>query len=236
MLRWQLLGFLVVNHMGVKLPDEKTSKAEVIAKSVEKVSNSKGIEAVGYGIGWGVAALAVSLILISINLRDAAMKWDGHIHAETKCFEIKEVSGKVYRLNSCTGESEELPSEGSAKTEGVMGAGVQQPGNLQGAASAGGAQLPQKNVAVLEKEKSRYIDHLDDDLKQLAAKYLNESAGLDLSKYCEDDDEYNARVRKAKATLDLMESTAKKYNRTEFVSFVNKQRPGIREWGVKCKR
>ena len=218
--------------MEIKLPDEKTSKAEVIAKSVEKVSNSKGIEALGHGIGWGVAALALAIIFISINFRDAAIKWDGHIYPETKCFEIKEVSGKTYRLNSCTGESEELHSDGQEKVESAAGLNVPYSGKLRGPASSVEVQLTKSKAALLEKEGNLGIDT---ELKQLADKYLNESAGVDLSKTCEDDDEHNAKVRKAKATLDLIGSIAKKNNNTEYISFVNSQRSGISSWEVKCK-
>ena len=85
--------------------DEPTSKAENIAKSVEKISNSKGIEAVGIGLGWGIAALAFALMAWALV---AGSKWDGHLHPQTQCYDLKEISGKLVKLNTCTGEVTEM--------------------------------------------------------------------------------------------------------------------------------
>jgi hypothetical protein len=114
------------------LTNDKTSKTEVIAAAVERVSDSKGLAAIGHGIGWGVAALAVACIYVALVLSPAAQKWDGHIHAQSKCFELKEIAGKVFKVNSCTGEVEEvaaLPSAENPKSQ------VPQPAGSQGAAS-----------------------------------------------------------------------------------------------------
>jgi len=99
------------------MTNDKTSKTEVIASAVEKVSDSKGLAAIGHGIGWGVAALAIACFYVAVVLSPAAQKWDGHLQAQTKCFELKEIAGKVFKVNSCTGEVEEVTPVRDAKTE-----------------------------------------------------------------------------------------------------------------------
>lgn len=63
------------------------SKAESIAKSVETISNSRGLEAVGNGLGTGLAALAGAIVLTSFLFGIAAVtKWDGRLHSQLHCF------------------------------------------------------------------------------------------------------------------------------------------------------
>lgn len=91
------------------MDDQKTVGVAAIAKSVEKIADSKGIAAVGVGLGWGIAAMAVALIFFAPSLHEAAGKWDGHLHAQTGCYDIKDVNGTTYRVNTCTGELQKLP-------------------------------------------------------------------------------------------------------------------------------
>lgn len=97
------------------MSEDKVSKAEVIAKSVERVSDSKGLAAIGTGLGWGFAsfgiALALSVMYFSIGFGDAAKKWDGHLHPHTKCYDLKQVGDKLFKINSCTGETIEVSPE-----------------------------------------------------------------------------------------------------------------------------
>ncbi|EHU8078478.1 hypothetical protein VCSRO25_3474 [Vibrio cholerae] len=83
--------------------EDNPSKVEVIAKSVEKISDSRGLAAIGEGIGLGVFALA---FFMSIPMLMLASKWDGKLHEEKQCFAIKEIEGKAYKLNTCTGDLE----------------------------------------------------------------------------------------------------------------------------------
>ena len=115
------------------MTNDKTSKTEVIAAAVERVSDSKGLAAIGHGIGWGVGALAVACIYVAIALTPAAQKWDGHLHAQTKCFELKEIAGKVFKVNSCTGEVEEVTA--NAKSEDKSKNPISLSRNTQGGAS-----------------------------------------------------------------------------------------------------
>jgi len=97
--------------------DEKTSKAESIAKAVEKVADSKGLAEIGKGLGAGLVALAGALAFASIYFGMAATKWDGRIHPQTKCFELQEIKGEAYKVNTCTGEFEKIDSKEAQENE-----------------------------------------------------------------------------------------------------------------------
>ncbi|GAB3535485.1 hypothetical protein [Photobacterium alginatilyticum] len=85
--------------------EEKVSKAETIAKSVEKISDSKGLAAIGDGLGMGIVALAFCMAFPMLMF---ASKWDGKLHEEKQCYEIKEIENRVYKLNTCTGDLNEI--------------------------------------------------------------------------------------------------------------------------------
>ncbi|WAC43836.1 hypothetical protein OU997_16505 [Pseudomonas sp. SL4(2022)] len=99
------------------MSEDRTTKAEVIARSLEKVSDSKGLEAIGHGLGWGIAAMAIAAVFLALALSPAALKWDGHLHPQTKCYEVKEIAGELVKFNTCTGEAEKISikAEASAK-------------------------------------------------------------------------------------------------------------------------
>lgn len=87
------------------MSEDKTSKAETIARSVEKISDSKGLAEIGKGLGAGLTAFAVAFGVVGFYLAImAGSKWDGHLSPPPKCFELQEISGKVFKVNSCTGE------------------------------------------------------------------------------------------------------------------------------------
>lgn len=91
--------------------DEKISKTEAIAKSVEKISDSRGLAEIGKGLGAGLTAFAIAFGVVGFYLAlTAGMKWDGHLSPQTKCFEVQEISGKVFKVNTCTGEITEYES------------------------------------------------------------------------------------------------------------------------------
>lgn len=91
------------------MTEEKTSKAETIAKSVEKISDSKGLAEIGKGLGNGLVAVAFAFGIVGFYLAITfGVKWDGHLHPQEKCFELQQVSGKVFKVNTCTGEVTKL--------------------------------------------------------------------------------------------------------------------------------
>lgn len=85
------------------------AQAQTIAESVAKVSDSKGLAAIGVGLGWGIGSFGVALALFALL---AAGRWDGRIVPETRCFELKDVGGRVFKVNSCTGDVQEVPARG----------------------------------------------------------------------------------------------------------------------------
>jgi hypothetical protein len=88
---------------------QEPSRTETIAKSIEKISDSKGLGEIGKGIGAGLVAIGMALGVTGFMLAISfGSKWDGHLHPQEKCFEIKELSGKTFRVNTCTGEFSEL--------------------------------------------------------------------------------------------------------------------------------
>jgi hypothetical protein len=94
------------------------------------------------------------------------------------------------------------------------------------------AKLEELSTQLGQKEKSLSVDA---ELRQLSSKYLDESSTVDIAKTCGDNEEHNEKVRKAKAILTLIESTANLHNRQEFISFAKQQREGIYSWEAKCK-
>ena len=71
---------------------------------------------IGKGLGSGLVALAVALGVVGFYLAlTAGANWDGHLHPQTKCFELQEVSGKTYKVNTCTGETTEFKPETETK-------------------------------------------------------------------------------------------------------------------------
>ncbi len=99
------------------MSEEKPSRAETIAKSVEKVADSRGIAEIGKGIGTGLAALAAALAFASIFFGFAAFNWDGRLHPQTKCFELQEISGELFKVNTCTGDIKKVEIEETEQNE-----------------------------------------------------------------------------------------------------------------------
>lgn len=93
-------------------------------------------------------------------------------------------------------------------------------------------QLDTLSSHLSNKEKSLSVDA---ELRQLSSRYLDESSVVNASKTCGDDETHNERARKARATLSLIESLAKQYNKPEFLSFIKKQQTGIQSWELNCK-
>ena len=63
--------------------NNKDTLVESIAKSAEKISDSKRLVAIGQGLGWGIMALAFALMIIAIG---ASSKWDGRLFSRTSMF------------------------------------------------------------------------------------------------------------------------------------------------------
>jgi hypothetical protein len=46
--------------------------------------------------------------LLGMALIYVATKWDGHLHDQKGCFQLQEIKGIVYKVDTCTGKAEEL--------------------------------------------------------------------------------------------------------------------------------
>ncbi|WP_040307478.1 hypothetical protein [Agarivorans albus] len=96
------------------MSDEKLSKSEAIAKSVERISDSQGLKAIGDGLGSGLVALSFALGIAAFVFGMAFLgNRDGNLHPQTKCFELQEIQGKIFNVNMCTGEIAEFKQPGN---------------------------------------------------------------------------------------------------------------------------
>lgn len=90
----------------------ESSNSGKTAEIVGRIAESKGLGEFGTGIGMGVAMVAMFL---AVPLMLLASKWDGHLHEQKQCYELKEIDKKVFKLNTCTGEMEEVKGDGAKK-------------------------------------------------------------------------------------------------------------------------
>jgi hypothetical protein len=66
------------------------------------------------GIGAGMAHAAAALAhtplpyLLGMALMLTGIKWDGHLHDQKGCFQLQEVKGVIYKVDTCSGKTEEL--------------------------------------------------------------------------------------------------------------------------------
>lgn len=95
------------------MADSKNTNAEAIAKSVEKVADSRGLAEIGKGLGAGLVALACALAFAVMALTSSTSKWDGHLFPQKECFSLQEAAGKIYKLDKCSGSIS--PIENTAK-------------------------------------------------------------------------------------------------------------------------
>ncbi len=50
-------------------------------------------------------------IYLGLAFMALALRWDGHLHDQKGCFQLQEVKDVVYKVNTCSGEVEELKIE-----------------------------------------------------------------------------------------------------------------------------
>jgi len=84
--------------------DNEESKHNRFAEAVAEIAHSQ----MGYLIGFGIMMLAIGF----------SSKWDGHLYDRKDCVELKEISGKIFKVDSCSGDVEEVKvdeNEGSKK-------------------------------------------------------------------------------------------------------------------------
>lgn len=47
--------------------------------------------------------------LLGMALIFLATRWDGHIFDQKGCFQLQEIQGRIFKVDTCTGKAEELP-------------------------------------------------------------------------------------------------------------------------------
>lgn len=81
----------------------------------------KPVGGLASGIAHAAAALANTPLpyLLGLALMFTGLKWDGHLHDQKGCFQLQEVKGVVYKVDTCSGKAEELKpfSDATAKTD-----------------------------------------------------------------------------------------------------------------------
>lgn len=47
-------------------------------------------------------------LALMMGLGSAAAKWDGHIFPQENCWKVQEINGRIFKVNTCSGEVEEI--------------------------------------------------------------------------------------------------------------------------------
>ncbi|MCU7853657.1 MAG: hypothetical protein KZQ80_15740 [Candidatus Thiodiazotropha sp. (ex Monitilora ramsayi)] len=99
-----------------------------------------------------------------------------------------------------------------------------------------------KSIESKIKEKEQSLNNSleeyarDKELSELTLKFIDEVSSININQYCSDDPEHNAKARKGKALLQLIEAKAREHERTDILeSFVERQKHSMGGWSSKCK-
>lgn len=49
--------------------------------------------------------------LLGVALMLTGTKWDGHLHDQKGCYQLQEIKGVVYKVDTCSGKVEEIKPE-----------------------------------------------------------------------------------------------------------------------------
>jgi len=66
------------------------------------------------GLAAGLAHAAAELAhtplpyLLGVGLMFIGIRWDGHLHDQKGCFQLQEIKGVVFKVDTCSGKVEEL--------------------------------------------------------------------------------------------------------------------------------
>jgi len=53
-------------------------------------------------------------IALLVALPSLASKWDGHLYSRQGCVQLQELQGRIYKVDTCTGNVEEVKSQQSS--------------------------------------------------------------------------------------------------------------------------
>jgi hypothetical protein len=57
--------------------------------------------------------------LLGVALMLAAVHWDGHLQSQKGCVQLQEVQGRVFKVNTCTGATEEIKLDKQSNISGA---------------------------------------------------------------------------------------------------------------------
>lgn len=80
---------------------DEAKNSETSPAALGKAAAALGDSGFGVGLGMGMLFLCLFLPIVFIAF---ATHWDGHIIPAPNCFDSKEMNGKIYILNTCTGD------------------------------------------------------------------------------------------------------------------------------------
>ncbi len=109
---------------------------------------------------------------------------------------------------------------------------------LEAIAALAQAQQIEAQIRLKEAEISESVKAYsrDKELSELTLKFIDEFSDINFLRQCGDNPEHNAKAKKAKALLQLIEAKAKQYGRTDILElFVERQKTGIGGWSAVCK-
>ena len=84
--------------------------------------------------------------LVGIGIMLAASHWDGHLHDQKGCFQLQELQGRAFKVDTCSGKTEELKIESNDPgSKPSTGPGVPKPvASPPSARDSSAKDIPQK--------------------------------------------------------------------------------------------
>ena len=77
-------------------------------KQIAEAARGVGDSDLGSGLGIMLALIAFPLGFAFIL---AAVTWDGHFYDQKGCWQLQEIKGKAFNVNTCTGETKPFKLE-----------------------------------------------------------------------------------------------------------------------------
>lgn len=88
------------------MSDSQEKRENRFAEAISEIAHGP----MGYFIGFGLMMFAVYI----------GIRWDGHLHDRKGCIQLQEVSGSIYKVDTCTGKTELLKSkDGKSELSGT---------------------------------------------------------------------------------------------------------------------
>ncbi len=85
------------------------------------------------GLAAGIAHAAAELAhtplpyLLGMGLMFIGIRWDGHLHDQKGCFQLQEIKGVVYKVDTCSGKVEQIKSDEKPAVQGTQASKISKP-------------------------------------------------------------------------------------------------------------